>query len=128
MSISLCTLATDRVGDTLIVTPTGDLRELDDEWLLSGTADVLDRLSDPSVKNLVIDFSQTDYFGSSALAFLIRLWKEAHRRGGRMALSNLSPHEVEILGATELSSLWPLCPTRAEAVQLVRSDPQSPGD
>jgi anti-anti-sigma factor len=120
-------LALDQVGDTLIMTPTGDLRELDDEWLLSGTAQVLDRLNDLSVKNLVIDFSRTDYFGSSALGLFIRLWRDVYRRGGRMALSNLSPHEVEILAATELCGLWALCPTREQAIRLVRREP-GPGD
>jgi anti-anti-sigma factor len=121
-------LALEQTGDTLIVTPTGDLRELEDGWLVSGSAEVLARLADRSIKNVVLDFSRTDYFGSSALGFFIRLWREVRRRGGRMALSNLSPHEVEALGVSELSSLWPLCPARDEALRLVRGEPSPAGE
>jgi hypothetical protein len=40
-------------------------------------------------------------------------------RGGRIAFCNVSPHEREILAVTGLNGLWPVYPSRAEAVAAV---------
>src|SRR6516165_502659 len=111
--------AVDREGDTLIVTPNSDLSELDYQRIESGANGVLAILSDPSVKNVIVDFYRTDYVGSTALGFLVRLWKRVTERKGRMALCNVSRHEREILEITKLNSLWPVADSRAEAMRMV---------
>jgi anti-anti-sigma factor len=83
-------LSEERVGNTLIVTPTADLRELAYQSLETGAGRVLSVFSDPVVKNVVVDSHRTEYFGSTALAFLVRLWKRVTERRGRMALCHLS--------------------------------------
>ena len=111
--------AVDRVGDTVIVAPSSDLNEVAFQSIESGASQVLSVLNDPSAKNVVVDFHWTDYFGSTALAFLVRLWKRVIERKGRMALCNLSEHEQEILRVTKLDGLWPLVGSRAEAIRMV---------
>jgi anti-anti-sigma factor len=78
-------------------------------------------LGDATIKNVIVDFAMTDFFGSSALGMLLSVRKEVHVRGGRMALCNLSEHEVEILGVTKLDHLWPICTSRTEALRAVHS-------
>jgi anti-anti-sigma factor len=112
-------LTVDRVGDTLVVTPLADLGELEYQQIESGARHVCDLLNDPSVTNIVLDFQQTAYYGSSALGFFVRLWKRVSRRHGRMAFCNLSPQEKEILRLTRLDSLWLICGSREEAMQRV---------
>src|SRR5262245_48523500 len=73
-------LTEERVGETLIVTPTADLRELAYQSLETGAGRFLSVFSAPAVKNVVVDFHRTDYFGSTALAFLVRLWKRVTER------------------------------------------------
>ena len=111
--------AVDRVGDTVIVAPSSDLNEVVYQSIESGASQVLSVLNDPSAKNVVVDFRWTDYFGSTALAFLVRLWKRVIERKGRMALCNLSEREQEILRVTKLDGLWPLVGSRAEAIRMV---------
>jgi anti-anti-sigma factor len=111
--------AVDRVGDTLVVTALADLGELEYPQIESGARHVYDLLNDPSVRNTVLDFQQTAYYGSSALAFFVRLWKKVSTRHGRMAFCNLSHQEKEILRLTKLDSLWPICGSREEAMQTV---------
>ena len=107
----------EREGETIIVTPTGNLREF--EFVEANVNDVIEVLSDLSIKNLVIDFQRTDYFGSSALALFVKLWKMMTGRNGGMVFCNLSKHEHEILQVTKLDTLWTICESRAEAMKVV---------
>jgi anti-anti-sigma factor len=73
MSTATRMIEVERKGHTLVLTPTGNLRKLDGREIEAG-GDELPRLADdPSVRNLVVDFSQTDYFGSTALGLLAQL-------------------------------------------------------
>jgi anti-anti-sigma factor len=105
---------------TLIVTPVTDLQELKFEEIQAGAQDVLHLLANGHVKNVVLDFHRTDYYGSTALGFFVKLWKRVRSRKGNMAFCNVSDLEREILQVTKLAGLWPLCTSRAEALKTVR--------
>jgi anti-anti-sigma factor len=107
----------EREGETIIVTPAVNLREF--EFVESNVNEVIEVLSDLSIKNLVIDFQRTDYFGSSALALFVKLWKTVAARNGCMAFCNVSEHEHEILNVNKLDMLWRICESRAEAMKVV---------
>jgi anti-anti-sigma factor len=105
---------------TLIVTPLVDLRELDFQRIETGASEILVRLNGTGIKNVVMDFHKTDYYGSTALGFFVKLWKRVRSRSGRMAFCNLSDHESEILQITTLDHLWPICSSRSEALEAVK--------
>jgi stage II sporulation protein AA (anti-sigma F factor antagonist) len=110
----------ERLGDTLVLTPDRDLRELEFESIEEEQLEVIERLKrEPSIRNVVVDFRNTDSFGSAALKLLLRLWRAVRERGGRMALCNVATHEQEILAVTRLARLWPAYASRAEAVEAV---------
>jgi stage II sporulation protein AA (anti-sigma F factor antagonist) len=109
----------ERDGETLIVTPVTDLRELEFPQIEAGAKEILSLLASSSVKNVIMDFYRTDYYGSTALGFFVKLWKRVRERGGRMVFCNLSPHEREILAVMRLDTLWPLCGSREEARKLL---------
>jgi stage II sporulation protein AA (anti-sigma F factor antagonist) len=109
----------ERRGATLVLTPQQDLRELDYREIEAEGEELL-RLADaPAVKNVVVDFSRTDYFGSTALGLLARLWKRVRARGGRLALCNVSAHESEIMEVAGLTSFWPIYPSQEDALAAV---------
>jgi anti-anti-sigma factor len=110
----------ERDREVLILIPRADLREAEYQDIEAGGRGLLDLVSAPEVKGVVLDFHRTDYFGSTALGFFLRLWKRVGSRGGRMAFCNLSANEGEILAVTRLDTLWPACPSREDAVKLVR--------
>jgi anti-anti-sigma factor len=111
-----------RHGDTLVLTPRRDLRELSFEEVEVGLEEVLRRVeADASLRGLVVDLGRTDYFGSTALALLVRLRHELRERGGRMALCNVSAHEADILAVSGLDGLWTAYPSRAAALAAVAS-------
>jgi anti-anti-sigma factor len=110
----------EREGDTLIVIPRFDLGDLAFEQIELGAGSVFEELSDATAANVVIDFSKTDYFGTTALGFFVELWKRVRDRSGRMAFCNTSEHEREILELTQLNGLWSICESREDAMRTVR--------
>ena len=104
---------------TLIVTPLLDLRERDFQRIERGAREILERLNGTGLKNVVLDFHRTDYYGSTALAFFVKLWKLVRRLNGRMAFCNVSDHEKRILRTTKLDRLWPIRSSRSEALEAV---------
>jgi stage II sporulation protein AA (anti-sigma F factor antagonist) len=109
-----------RTGDTLVVTPQGDLRELD--WYeldAAGTA-VLRRLDDAKVRNVVVDFAELGSCGSTALGLFAGLWRKARRNGGGMAICNVSDNLREVLAVTRLDDFWPAYESLDEALRAVR--------
>ena len=109
----------EREGDVLVVTPRHDLREFEYQDIEGQGRAVLEQTGEAGLKGVVLDFGRTDYYGSTALGFFLRLWKRVSGRGGRMALCNQSEHEREVLAVTRLDSLWPVCRSREEAVKAV---------
>jgi anti-anti-sigma factor len=105
-------------ADTLILTPTVNLSELD--YADSATDGIVDLLKDEAIKNVVVDFHRTDYFGSTALGFLVRIWKTMNERQRRVAFCNLSQREGEILRITKLEECWTIHATRGEALAAVK--------
>jgi anti-anti-sigma factor len=110
----------DRQDDTIIVTPLQDLNELEFQRIEGGTGTILRLLDDAHVKNVVMDFHKVDYFASTALSFFLKLWKKVRKNDGHMALCNVSEHEKAILKVTMVDSLWPICPSREEAIRAVK--------
>ena len=110
----------EQQNDTIIVIPVVDLRELDYQRIEAEAKAILELLSGIGIKNVVLDFHKTDYYGSTALGFFLKLWKRVRRLNGRMAFCNISDHEKEILRITKLDHLWPICSSRAEALEVVK--------
>jgi anti-anti-sigma regulatory factor len=82
---------TERDGDTLIVVPAVDLRELEYQRIEEGAREVLDSVNRSHIKSVVMDLYKTDDYGSTALGFFVKLWKRISRRSGRMAFCNAAP-------------------------------------
>lgn len=109
-------------GNTLFLIPKTDLRELEFDTLEAGAAEVFNELESETISNVIVDFHKTDYYGSTALAFFVKFWKRIKSKGGKMVFCNVSTHEREILELTNLTSLWPVCDTRDDAVDLIQQD------
>jgi anti-anti-sigma factor len=110
-------------GDVLILSPTSNLSELELSYFEEEFRTVIQKLSDADYRNVVLDFEGTDYYGSTALGFFLKLWKRIRSVDGKMAFCNVSSHEQEVLRLTRLDTLWPICSTRAQAVDQLRSKP-----
>ncbi len=112
----MTTNSTEITGDTLVVTARKDLREFDSRSIDAKGDDILQKLDDPRLCNVVMDLSGTDYYGSSALNLFLRIDKKTHAKNGRLIIVGLSPHETDILHVTKLDSRWTICKSRDEAL------------
>lgn len=109
-------------GDTLVLTPTSDLSELDFSLLNDSTELALERWKAEGKRNLIIDFRNTTYFGSTALGLFTRFWKRTCQANGKMAFCNLNENEREVLSVTRMDSLWPIVDTLEDAKRVVVGD------
>ena len=109
----------ERAGETIVVIPLADLSELAYQEIAAGATEILELLDHAPVQNVVLDFCRTEYYGSTALGFFVKLWKRVSRRNGRMAFCNVSEHEKETLQIMKLDDLWPTYSSRREALEAV---------
>ncbi len=108
-------------GDTVIVVPVGDLGEFNFERMEAEAKEAFHHLEHSADKiHIVVDFTNTSYFGSTALGLFLKLWRRVRLRRGHMAFCGLSERESEILRLTKLDTLWSICETREEALEAVR--------
>lgn len=69
---------------------------------------------------LLVDLSYVEFFGSSFIEVLFRVWNRIQQSEGRFALCSLSPNCSEVIQVTNLDRLWPMFPTREAALQALR--------
>ena len=108
-------------GNVLIVVPRGDCSSLEAAVLEAELREILEQISSSGVTGLVVDLEQAPYFGSTMLGGLIKLWRSMTVVQGRLVLCNVSPSEHDVLSATRLDSVWGIYPTRAAAIESLRS-------
>ncbi len=80
---------------------------------------LLSEVSQTTPPRFVIDLSETDFIGSSFIELLVRAWKRVKNRNGTMALCAVHPFCQEVLRVSHLDTIWPIYPTRGEAVSGV---------
>lgn len=112
---------TQTAGSTLTIEVHGTISSLADDEALRKLDHILEQLQSGGVRNVLIDFRQSPYFGSCMLETLRRIWNDVQPRGGRLVLCNLSPVGREILQLAKFDQLWPVLDTREEAEGLLDS-------
>jgi anti-anti-sigma factor len=107
-------------GKTVVLIPKADLSEFAFQQLDTEAREILEMLDQAANTSVVIDCANTDFFGSTALGFFMKLWLRVQRGNGHMAFCNVSVHAKEILRVTKTDSLWSVCRSRIEALRIVR--------
>jgi anti-anti-sigma factor len=107
----------DQMDGTVILTALTDLDGSEFESVRNRFEVTLTLLSMRDIDNVIIDLSHADYYGSSALAFLVNLWKRVSSKGGELVLCNVSKHGWEILRVTHLNRLWGVFESKDDALR-----------
>jgi two-component system response regulator len=110
---------TERDGDTLVVSLRTRVSWVDNE-IRAELKVLLEKLQQPDVNNVVVDFGHVRSFGSALLQAILKLWNQVNAEGGRFALCNVSHRGREILAVSRLDTLWPICASRTEALETVQ--------
>lgn len=78
--------------------------------------------ADPPV--VLLDLSHTNFFGSSFIEILFRLWNRLNSKpGGNFAICGLTSYCLEVLRITHLDTLWHLYDTRDAALREMTARP-----
>lgn len=100
-----------------ILQPVGSLADAE---VMRDLDRVLTELRSSEVRQIVVDFHQTPYFGSSMLEALRLVWNTLHEARGQMVLCNLSPVGREIIEVARFDRIWPVLADRTEALAQLR--------
>jgi len=115
-------LTIERHGDVTVFVATPALETIDAS-LEQQVADViLGPIRSQAAPLVLFDLTEVNYFGSMFLAVLLRCWKMVSAGAGMMVLAGVSPHAKELLRVTSLDMVWPMYPTRREAMEALLSD------
>jgi anti-sigma B factor antagonist len=104
-----------KVGEACIVGITGRLD--------SGTSDSLGQrlhqLIDRGERRMVIDAEKLDYISSTGLRVLLVAAKNLKTINGRIVLSSLKPHILEVFEIAGFKSIFPIYGNTDQAVQHI---------
>ena len=110
-------LRSDRYGPTQVVHLGSAYNSLNESSVESVESFLLKCADDPGTKNLVVDLSHTQYFGSRFIEALFRAHNRMKRKGGKFALSGLQPYPEEVVRISRLDTIWTLYRNAEEAVR-----------
>lgn len=108
---------TEEFGDIIVVMPLRDMGEF--ELVELDTPALTQLVEMTNGRNVVVDLSQTDYFGSSTIGLFIQFTKHVHSQDRRIAFCNLSSHEQQVVGITHVDQLLDIRKSRTDAIEFV---------
>jgi anti-sigma B factor antagonist len=113
------------VDNGVTVIGLGPAYQIVDEQILDGGlgGSLIDIAHDAEPPIVVLDLSHTQFFGSSFIEILFRLWTQLQARpGGAFAICGLTPHCLDVLKITHLDTLWRLFPNRGDAIRAMAAN------
>ena len=113
--------STERDADVLIVVIHERVGSLADAEVMAQSGDLVKHVHTSAVRRVVVDLGEVPYFGSIMLEALLRLWNELRTADGKLALCRVSDVGTEILQLAKFDTLWPICNSRAEALETVQN-------
>lgn len=112
--------------DILVVMPVRDFMSLRDSDLRDAYNETYRLLMDGSVRHLIFDFEQMDYFGSTFVGIMIRLARKTRQNGGEAVLCNVSDDmlsmlkQLMLLENTATDFFWHKADDRAAAIDWLQ--------
>jgi anti-anti-sigma factor len=110
---------TELFGDALVITLQGDAPGFSIGSVHNEMSTIIGLAKSPEVRNLIVDISGSNYYGSLILGEIVSLGQMVREKGGRVALAGTSPDTKEILRMMRLDALWERYPTRSMALRAL---------
>lgn len=103
-----------------IIALSAEYAHLDEPVLEQVQEPILEAAGGAEPPLVVLDLSETKFFGSSFIEVLFRAWNRiGGRDGGRFAICGLTPYCAEVVQVTHLDRLWEIYETRDDAVRAL---------
>jgi anti-anti-sigma factor len=94
-------------------------RRFDSNNALEVEADVK-RIVERSPERVLFDFSETEYIASAGMRVLLSLTRSILQKGGKVALSSLSPNVRKVFDIGGFTKVFPIFGTRQDAFQYLQ--------
>jgi anti-anti-sigma factor len=108
-----------RDGATLIVALPKAAVPFADAQIQAEVQNILERLIEPSISNVVLDLGECPYFGSAILVAMLTLRNQVQEKRRQFAMCNASKDGLRILRTTGFDSTLPYFKSREEALEAV---------
>ena len=112
-------------GDITIVDFGEELRHIGED-VIPAVSRVVHDAGEAPVPKVLLDMKYVQYFGSSFIEVLFRLWQQMETRGGLFVICGIHPQCLEVLHVTKLEKLWAICPDRESGLEYLRTQPLKP--
>jgi anti-anti-sigma factor len=112
----------NQLGPTLVLTPEGDASSFRYRDLQAEANSVRSHLLKPEVRNLVVDLTRMNYFGSEFIGAIVSMLREVRAKGGKACFCAATDQMLQVLQNMSLFRLWPYYATREEALAAVSSE------
>ena len=109
-------------GDTLIVSPKGEKSGFGEADFRVECGRVSAALRDPFYKNLVLDFSLTNYVGGNVVEELQKWVADVREQGGRAVACEVSDDMRKGLEVSRIADDWEFFETRDDALKTVATE------
>jgi anti-anti-sigma factor len=109
----------EREGDALVVSVLRNVSSLVEETMKAELAQLQSALEDPTIKGVVFDFDSIEYFGSTMLEAMLRVWGGVQKSGRRMSICNVSRVGREVLHVSKFDTIWGIHNSRQAAISDV---------
>jgi len=119
-------LRTDRQQNVTILALGKSYDSLDLARLDQVRRSLLDEADHADPPLLALDFTRTEFIGSSFIELLVRAWKRIKQRDGLIVLCRLNPFCEEVFRVARLDQIWEIFPTRQEAIETLNGTPRGP--
>lgn len=105
----------------LIIAPRGDAMSFKDSDVKSEFNSAIAKIENSPGKNLLIDFSNHNYYGSIIIGSMIRMASLVKDRLGKVAISGVSDDMQAVLKAMNLQKMWIEFEDRDEALRWLNA-------
>lgn len=110
----------EQAGDVVIVTPAGEGSAFRYQDLHLEVNAIRSHMMKPGQRNLIVDLSCMDYFGSEFIGALVSMLREVKTRKGLACFCSARPQMIQVLSNMALFKLWPHFDSREVALQAAR--------
>jgi len=106
----------EKRGDSLVLGLQGRV----DHTTIRDVEQKLAKVVEEGNRYLVVDLAGLDYISSAGLRVLLTTAKKLKASGGKIVLCSVKQYVKEILDISGFSTIFPVCASRAEALEAVK--------
>ena len=81
--------------------------------------EILEKMAEQKTPAFLVDLDALSYMGSAMVALVVRLWKAAKERKGKIAVVNSDAMVLEVLKLAGLEKVWTIVDTREEGLKSI---------